>query len=468
MSSYRRILRHRDFRYLFLGQAASAIGDQVVIVALALFITRKTGSASDLGLVLAAQSLPMVVLLLLGGVWADRLPRQLIMLATDAARAALHLTVAILIFTGAITILELVLIEAAFGACRAFFQPAYTGLVPQTVPESMILDATALTNSTYNVAVLIGPALSTALVLGVGAGEAFLFDAATFVISAALLVRVRGRVRGEKVTEPASPSIVDELRAGWRETRSRPWVWVTIAAFTGMVLVLYTQWYALAPIVSRNLYGSAGIFGVLESVAGGGAVLGAIVVMRWHPKRPLFVGLLLVLPWPAMATAFALHAPLVIVIAVALAMGFGFSLFGIWWETSLARYIPPQALSRVSSYDWVGSLALLPLGFAVAGPLAGAIGARTVLEIGSAITVVLVAVALLPRSTRTLGTEQLEDQVAVEGRGVAEVAHVDPLVRVVHERRLVEQAHVPVREEAVGDALGERLTEPARVREPGE
>src|ERR1700685_3521 len=184
MSSYRRVLRHPDFRYLFLGQTASAIGDQVVIVALALFITRKTGSATDLGLVLAAQSLPMVALMLLGGVWGDRLPRQRIMLATDAARAALHLTVAILIFTGAITIFELVLIEAAFGACRGFLQPAYTGLVPQTVPESMILDATALSQSTQNLAILIGPALSTALVLGVGAGEGFLFDAGPFGLRA--------------------------------------------------------------------------------------------------------------------------------------------------------------------------------------------------------------------------------------------------------------------------------------------
>jgi MFS family permease len=468
MSSYRRILRHPDFRYLFLGQAASAIGDQVVIVALALFITRKTGSPTDLGLVLAAQSLPMIALMLLGGVWADRLPRQKIMLATDAIRAGLHLAVAILIFTGSITILELVLIEAAFGACRAFFQPAYTGLVPQTVPESLILDATALTSSTYNLAALIGPALSTALVLGLGAGEAFLFDAATFVVSAVLLVRVRARVRGELPEAAASGSVLRELRDGWRETVSRPWVWVTIACFTGMVLALYTQWYALAPIVARNSYGSVGVFGVLESVAGGGAVLGALVAIRWRPVRPLLAGLFLCLPWPLMAASFALHAPLAVVVCLMLALGFGFSLFGIWWETSLARYIPPHALSRVSSYDWVGSLALLPVGFAVAGPLAGALGARTVLEIGSAVAVVLLGVALLPRSTRNLGAEQLEGEVAVEPGRVGEIAHVDPLIGVMHERRFVEQAHVPVRKEAVGDAIGERLTEPTRVREPRE
>jgi hypothetical protein len=116
-----------------------------------------------------------------------------------------------------------------------------------------------------------------------------------------------------------------------------------------------------------------------------------------------------VLPWPVMATVFALHAPLAVVVPAALTLGFGFANFGIWWETALASHIPPHALSRVSSYDWVGSLALLPVGFAIAGPLASALGARTVLEVGSAITVVLVGVALLPRSTRELrGVERRE------------------------------------------------------------
>jgi MFS family permease len=465
MSSYRRVLRHPDFRYLFLGQAASALGDQVVIVALALFITRKTGSPTDLGLVLAAQSLPMIALMLFGGVWADRLPRHKIMLAADAIRAGLHLAVAVLIFAGTITIFELVVIEAAFGACRAFFQPAYTGLIPQTVPEPLILDATALTASTQNLAIMVGPAISTALVLGVGAGEAFLLDAATFVVSAMLLARVHPRARG---AVRVAASIAHELRAGWREVIARTWVWVTIAAFTGMVLALYTQWYALAPIVARNTYGSAGVFGVLESVAGAGAVLGAVVAVRWRPLRPMFTGLLLVLPWPVMGTVFALHAPLAIVVCAAFSVGFGFALFGIWWETSLARYIPPHALSRVSSYDWVGSLALLPVGFAVAGPLASAFGPRTVLLIGSGAAAVLVGVALLPRSTRNLGVEELDGEVAVEPGGVGEVAHVDSFVGVVNERRLVEQAHVAMGEEAVGDAVGKGLAKPARIGEPGE
>jgi MFS family permease len=399
VSSYLRVLRHQDFRYLFLGQSLSVVGDRVVVVAIALFVTQSTGSATDLGLVLGAQSLALVTLLLFGGVWADRLPRHRIMVVTDLTRAALHTTLALLIFTGEVQIWELVVIEAMFGAAQAFFQPAYTGLVPQTVPEPLVQDARALTESTANVAFLVGPALATALVLGVGAGEAFAFDALTFVFSAALLTRVRPRRRGE-VAAPGS--LLHELRAGWNEVRSRSWVWVTISVFTGAVMCVYAPWYALAPVIARDTYGGAGVFGVLEAVAGLGAVCGAVCGIRWRPAHPLRSGLLLVLAWPVEAGVFALGAPLALVVVCSFAAGFGFALLMIWWETALARNIPGHALSRVSSYDWMGSLALLPVGFLVAGPLAQVLGARTVLGIGSVIGLLLLGLAILPRSTREL------------------------------------------------------------------
>jgi MFS family permease len=400
VSSYLGVLGHHSFRYLFLGQAASAIGDRVVVVALALFITQRTGSPTDLGLVLGAQTLPLVALLLFGGVWADRLPRHRIMIVTDVTRATLHAAVAILIFSGAVEIWQLVVIEALFGAAQAFFQPAYSGLLPQTVPEELIQDARALTESMSNLAFLVGPALATALVLGIGAGEAFAFDAATFVVSALLLARVRPRPRGSAVAEPET--VLEELRAGWREVRSRSWVWVTIAVFTGAVLCVYAQWYALAPSIARDVYGSAGVFGVLESVAGVGAVVGGVIGLVWRPARPLFLGMLLVLAWPVQDLVFAAGAPLAVVVVCAFATGFGFSLLMIWWETALVRHIPPNALSRVSAWDWMGSLALLPVGYLIAGPLASAFGARVVLGVGSVIGIGLLLLGLVPRETREL------------------------------------------------------------------
>jgi MFS family permease len=399
MRAYLRVLRYRDFRYLFLGQSASVIGDRAVVVAIALFVTQRTGSATDLGVVLAAQSVPLVALLLFGGVWADRLPRHRIMVVTDLVRAGLHALLAALIFTGAVRIWQLVVIEALFGAAQAFFQPAYTGLLPQTVPESMIQDARALTESMANLAFMLGPALATALVLGVGAGEAFAFDAATFVVSAGLLMLIQPRARHAA----ASPApVIEELRAGFTEVRSRRWVWVTIAVFSGSVFCVYAWWYSLAPGIARDVYGGTGVFGWLEGVGGVGAVIGSLVGIRWRPRHPLLVGLVLTLVWPLQSCVFALGAPLSLVVVVSLATGFGFSLLMIWWETALAYHIPPNALSRVSAYDWMGSLALVPVGYLVAGPLANAFGAREVLGIGGVVGVLLLALSLLPRSTREL------------------------------------------------------------------
>jgi predicted MFS family arabinose efflux permease len=357
------------------------------------------------------------------------------MVVADVIRAALHGLLAVLILAGGASVLEMIVIEALFGAARAFFQPAYTGLMPQISPEDQIQDARALTEVSNNLSILLGPALGTAMVLGFGAGEAFALDAATFGFSALMLLRVRPRPRGHAV---AAEPLLHALRVGWREVRSRPWVWVTILAFTGAVLCVYAQWYALAPLISKHLYGSAGVFGVLESVAGAGAVCGALLALVWRPRRPVVIGLVLILAWPVQDIVFSLGAPLAAVIVCAFATGFGWSLMGVFWETALARNIPAHALSRVSSYDWMGSLALLPLGFVIAGPLASVFGARTVLGVGSAIGLVMLAMALLPRSTRQLGqepsAEQLSDDVGVEAGREAEVAHVDPLVRVVHER----------------------------------
>jgi MFS family permease len=438
MSSSLRVLRDRNFRYLFLGQSASAVGDQAVIVALALYVTARTGSATDLGLVLAGQSLSLVVLLAFGGVWADRLPRRPIMIGSDAIRCLLHALVAVLILTGGASIPALIVIEVLFGAARAFFQPAYSGLLPQTVDEDLQQDAQALSKTTANLAILIGPALGTLLVLTAGAGVAFALDAASFALSAALLAPVKVRRRGAMQEQAPPTSVLADLHEGWREVRSRPWVWATIAAFCVLVLTAYSTWYSLAPGVARDVYGRASVFGVLETVAGAGALIGAIAGLRWRPRRPLTTAFLISLLFVAQSVAFALGAPLAIVIVVALGAGFGFALLEIWWETLLVQHIPPRALGRVSAYDWLGSSALLPLGFAFAGPVAAVLGARWVLGGGAVIGGVMLLLALIPRSTRELrlvSAEQLVGEVGVERGGEAEVAHVDPLVGIVHEGR---------------------------------
>ena len=395
-----RVLRHPSFRNLWLASSTSVMGDSIVIVALALFVNDLTGSATDVGIVLAAQMLPMVAFLLIGGVWADRLPRARLMIATDLVRLTLHTLLAILIFTDQVEIWHLVVIEALFGTAEAFFRPAYTGLVPRTVPEAEIQEAQALSNLTVNLAELTGPALATALVLGVGAGWAFLLDAATFGVSALLLARVRTK------DSPPAPdergTLLAELAEGFHEVRTRSWLWVTVVVFALAIPLGYAPLFVLGPTLAEEGYGTAAIFGILTTAFGAGALAGALVGLRWRPERPMRAAFLVLAAWPLMLLAFAGEAPEALLLVLGAATGCGFALFDIWWDTAMAERIPPQALSRASSYEWMGSLILLPVGYLAAGPAAEATSPETVMVVGAILTATVLALGLVPRETRTM------------------------------------------------------------------
>ncbi len=398
----RRVLAHRDFRLFWLAQSTSVIGDNIVLVALALFVIERTGSATDLGYVLAAQTLPLVAFLLIGGVLADRLPRHRVMVATDLVRFALHALLAALIFLGRVSIWQLVVIEALFRSAEAFFRPAANGLLPQTVPEADIQPATAATNVSNNASEFVGPALATALVLGAGAGWAFALDAATFLVSAALLTRVRPRARSGPVAQDSPPSVWREIREGAHEVRSRVWVWATLVSFAVALFCGLASWFVLGPVVARQRYGHLGVYGVIEGAVGFGTVIGSLIAISWRPRYPMRLAMLATLVWPLASIMFALGVTLVLVIPATVLGGVGFALFDVWWVTALAERIPPRALSRVTSYDWMVSYALLPLGYLLAGPLASRLGAVNVLAVGSALAAVAFALGLVPRQTRML------------------------------------------------------------------
>jgi MFS family permease len=395
------VLRHRDFRLLFWGQTASNLGSNAVAVAMAIYVTRRTGSATDLGLILGAQTIPFVLLLLFGGVWADRMPRHKVMIGSDVIRGAIHALLAVLILVHSAQIWEIAAIEAIFGVAWAFFQPAETGLMPQTVPEDEIQGARALMEISWNLSLVIGPSLATALVLTIGAGEAFIVDAVSFVISALTLLPIRPRERGPAAAVPEE-TLLQGLRSGFHELSSRPWVWVTISCFSIVLMCYFATWQALGPLVVRNVYGHIGLFGVFVALYGAGSVVGSIAATRFRTRRPLRDVLWTAVLWPLPAIVVALGAPRGLAAAAMCVSGIQSGLFIVVWETSLARHIPPSALSRVSSYDWMGSLALLPVGYIAAGPLANAFGVRTVVGIGGAIGTVAILLPLLPRSTREL------------------------------------------------------------------
>ncbi len=411
------VLRHRDFRLLWLANSASTLGDDVVRVALALFVVDLTGSATDLGLVLAAYSLPMIGFVLVGGVVADRLPRHRLVVVTDLVRFALHALLAVLIVTGEVRIWQLVVIGVVFGAAEGFYRPAASGLLPQTVPEDEIHEANALTGMSANVAQFAGPALATALVLGLGAAAAFAIDAATFLVSAALLVRVRPRERGaERVDGPPAerPSIRADMRAGFAEVRSRSWVWATLAAFSLALFVALAPLLVLGPVVAREQYGEIAVFGWVFAAFGAGTIAGSLVAIGWRPRYPLRRGMTFVLIWPVAIALFAVGAPLAVVLPAMALAGGALAPFDVWWLTALAERIAPDKLSRVTSYDWMFSLGLLPLGYVVAGPAADVFGATEVLFGGAVIAFVAFALGLLPRETRMLERLERPDRPAAK------------------------------------------------------
>jgi hypothetical protein len=309
----------------------------------------------------------------------------------------------VLIVTGEVRIWHLVVIGVLFGTAEAFYRPAATGLLPQTVPEAEIQEANAVTGMFQNIAEFGGPALATLLVLGFSPAAAFAIDAATFLVSAALLVRLNPRDRGAPAVAPSvAPSVWGDVREGFHEVRSRSWVWATLASFCVALFVALAPLFVLGPIVAREQYGDLAVFGYIFAAFGGGTIIGSLVGILWRPRYPMRQAMTLVLVWPVAIALYAAGAPLVLVVPVMVLAGSFIALFDVWWVTALAERIPPDKLSRVTSYDWTVSLGLVPLGYVLAGPAADAFGATEVLLGGSLIAFVAFALGLLPRGTRML------------------------------------------------------------------
>ena len=395
-------LRHTAFRLLFLGQAVSSLGDRLVPVALAFAVLDLTGSVTDLGIVAAAQTAPLVVFVLLGGVWADRLPRQRVMLGSDAVRAAAQGVSALLLLEGQAHVWQLAVLQAVYGAAEAFFGPASTAVVPQTVEGADLQQANALMSLSGNIAGVLGPAFAGVIVATIGAGWGLAIDAATFVVSAVFLAMMNV----EPVLLAARASTVAELRAGWHAFRSRTWLWVTVAYFTLFIGFVYAPLLVLGPQVARTSLGGAGAWAAIATALGLGSLVGGLIGFRWRPRYPLRVAFLaFLLAGPALFGLLAAHAPLSLIVIAALIDGASGPLFNTLWFTALQREVPASELSRVSSWDYLGSLAMLPVGQAISGPVSEAIGISTTLYLAGALFVVLLLAVLAVPEVRNFRSE---------------------------------------------------------------
>ena len=389
-------LRERQFRLLFTGQIISLFGDALTGVALA-FAVLDIGSATDLGYVFAAKTVPLVGFLLIGGVFADRLPRRVVMLTADVVRCGAQGAVALLVLTHTAHIWEIVILQAVSGTASAFFNPASTGLTPLTVSPERLQQANALRGLSMASTGIIGAAVSGALVAGVGAGWALAVDAATFAVSAFFLAQLQLPPH----VKLAAQSFLGDLREGWREFASRTWVWVIVlAASIGNMMT--SVFVVLGAVISKDSLGGAGAWAAILAALGAGSLIGGVVSLHVRVRHPLFFGSSL-LGFLAVPTALlAVRAPVAVIAAGALLAGGGNMIFNALWETALQQHVPPAALSRVSAYDWFGSLAFQPLGLVIAGPAAAAFGAGTTLWIASGGILAMALLAVGTPSVRHL------------------------------------------------------------------
>jgi MFS family permease len=397
MDRYAGALGERDFRLLYIGRVVSITGDKIAPVALAFAILDLTGSAADLGYILAARVVAMVTLLLVGGVWADRLPRRAVLVGTDLLRFATQGATAILLLGGWAAVWQLILLQAAAGAGQAFFRPASTGLIPHIVSPAHLQQANALLAVSEQGTTIIGPIVAGAVVATVGPGWAIGLDAATYATSALFLLRLRlVELRPE-----AARSFLVELAEGFAEFRSRHWLVALVGEYALYHLVFFAPFYVLGPAIAARDLGGAPAWAAILAVYGAGAIAGSATGLRLRPVRPLrAVAILFALDVPVLvALAFTDSVPLIAAAGLFSGAASGFA--APVWETTLQQRVPAEALSRVSSYEWLGSMAFLPLGYAIVGPLAAWLGTEAVLVAGGALLLASAPFLLAVRSIRS-------------------------------------------------------------------
>lgn len=390
-------------RRFLLAQGVSRMGDYLAITALPFAVFATGGGAAQVGLLLTGESISVLALLLFGGVIGDRWQRRWVMIVADLLRAASQAAIAILLLCGAARPWQLLLLLIVAGAGTALFQPAASGLMPALVSEDRLQAANGLRNFVLAGAAVIGPLAAGALIVAASPGWAFALNALSFVLSAALLRQPSPDVGRDA---PGEQSLFRDLADGWKEFRSRTWLWAVVAQFSLLNALALAPFAVLGAAVAQLHLGGAAAWSLILTTSGLGEMVGCLLAAPMRLRRPLFLATLGVVVWAAPLALVAIAAPLPAIVAAVLPAGASLGFFATVWDTTLQKNVPEAQLSRLSAYDWLGSLAMLPLGYLLAGSAQATIGATPSL-LGAAVLVVVytVAASTLP-SVRAIGVQQ--------------------------------------------------------------
>lgn len=400
----RTVLRDRYFRRVVLSRLISNIGNGMTPIALAFGVLALPGATpTSLSIVLAAGTIPVVLLLPIGGVVADRLGKPRVIGTCDLIVSIIVMTTGVLLITGHATVLNLAILAAITGALHSFWWPAYPGLVPDVVDEDNLQPANALMSTASNAGLIIGSAIGGILVATIGSGWAIAIDAVTFLIAGFLVFSLRHLSRPHDSGE----SMLGDLAHGWRVFTSYRWVVAVVAAFSFIVMVWRGAEDVLGPVAARENYAGPTSWAFVLGAQAAGLLIGAIISTRLRVRRPMIVGMIAMVSLPLFLVLLALAAPLWMVVGAALVFGACLEIFGVLWFTALQTHVPHEAIARVSAYDAFGSLLLGPVGLALAGPLLLVLSLSQAFWLCAAIAAAAILGGLIPPSVRHLRAEPL-------------------------------------------------------------
>lgn len=399
MSQLTQLSSDGRYRKLFVARTISNLGNGIAPIALAFGVLAMPNTdATSLSIVLAAQAVPLVLMLPVGGVIADRLGRARVIAYTDLVLSAVVAVVSYLFISGTVTIPALVVLSFIIGCLNGLWWPAYSGLVPDVVPDELLQPANAYLSIASNVGLIAGSAIGGLLVAAAGAGVAIAVDSASFLLAGILVFTFRN------VSAPhnSGEGMLGDLAHGWRVFISFRWVVVVVLSFSTIVMALYGAEQVMGPVLAIDEYGGAAGWALVLAFQSAGLLAGGFASSRMNIRRPMLFGMLTTLTLPLWLVSLAFAAPLWIISLGSFAWGVSIEFFQVLWYTALQTNVPRDALSRVSAYDAMGSLMFGPIGLALAGPLVSLVGLESAFLICAAVVTIAILLTLLSKSVRTL------------------------------------------------------------------
>ncbi|MGK4442870.1 MFS transporter [Yersinia enterocolitica] len=404
----RHLFRYTPFRNLFLARLLTVLGNGIAPIALAFAVLDIGGSATDLGLVVAARSIFNVAFLLIGGVLADRYSRSLVLLSSSTIAALSQAVVAWLVLDGTATVIGLALLGTINGAAAGVALPASSAMVPQTVPKYHLRTANAFIQVGIYAGTVIGASLGGILTSAIGPGWGLAVDALGFAAAAPLYYFIRVN---PTLSQESNTNILQDLRDGWKEFIAHSWVWSIVAQFTIVNAAFSGVVMILGPIVADATFGRVG-WGIIVAAQSIGLIVGSFIALRWRPRRDLFVGVLLVSLCAVPIVLLSVAPSTTVLMGAFFVAGVGFGQFGVVWANSLQTHIPPEKLARVYAYDALGSFIAIPVGELAAGPLAMHYGTSGVLLVSAAAVVIAtIAASLIPSIRKLDNSPRVKSQI---------------------------------------------------------